>query len=174
DWHGVTAVSNFTWGRALGTTALTQRSSSVTPTDPFNLSRNYGTQSYDLPIIFNAGITYQPRSFFGLYDFRKAHGIFGQLLNGWSVAPFITAQSGFPIAVSYSQGSCTACQAFGENAVPGVASISSDAEDAVFAAIFTGGNSLRHNVAGSNSVGTTNAAGLNMFSDPAAIIAQFR
>jgi hypothetical protein len=55
-----------------------------------------------------------------------------------------------------------------------VASISSDAEDAVFAAIFTGGNSLHHNVAGSNGVGTTNTAGLNMFSDPAATIGQFR
>jgi hypothetical protein len=174
DWHGMNAVSNFTWGRALGTTALTQRSSSVTPTDPFNLSRNYGTQSYDLPIIFNAGITYQPRSFFGLYDFHKAHGVLGQLINGWSFAPFITAQSGFPIAVSYSEGSCTACQAFGENAAPGVASISSDAEDAVFVTRFTGGNGLHYGVPGSNGVGTNNSAGLNMFSDPASIIKQFQ
>src|SRR5439155_17822549 len=119
-------------------------SSSVTPTDPFVLKRNYGTQSYDLPVIFNFGLTYQPRSFFGLYDFHKQHGIVGQLLNGWSIAPFFTAQSGFPIAVSYSEGSCTACQAFGENAAPGVASISSDAEDAVFGfpGVFTGGNRL--------------------------------
>jgi hypothetical protein len=174
DWHGVTAVGNFTWGRALGTTALTQRSSSVTPTDPFNLSRNYGTQSYDLPIIFNVGMTYQPRSFFGLYDFHQAHGFLGQVLNGWSIAPFITAQSGFPIAVSYSEGSCTACQAFGENAAPGVASISSDAEDAVFASGFTGGNSLHRNVAGSGGVGTTNTAGLNMFANPAQVITEFR
>lgn len=174
DWHGVTAVSNFTWGRALGTTALTQRSSSVTPTDPFNLSRNYGTQSYDLPIIFNAGITYQPKSFFGLYDFHQAHGILGQLINGWSFAPFITAQSGFPIAVSYSEGSCTACQAFGENAAPGVASISSDAEDAVFVTRFTGGNGLHYGVTGSGGIGTGNSAGLNMFADPATVYSQFR
>ena len=174
DWHGLTAISNFTWGRALGTTALTQRSSSVTPTDPFDLSRNYGTQSYDLPILFNLGLTYQPKSFFGLYDFHSHHGIVGQLLNGWTIAPFIVAQSGNPIAVSYSEGSCTACQAFGENAAPGVASISSDAEDAVFAAVFTGGNNLHRAVTGSGGVGTTNTAGLNMFSDPAKIITQFR
>jgi hypothetical protein len=174
DWHGVSAISNFTWGRALGTTALTQRSSSVTPTDPFNLARNYGTQSYDLPVIFNVGLTYQPKSFFGLYDLHKQHGIVGQLINGWTIAPFFTAQSGFPIAVSYSEGSCTACQAFGENAAPGVASISSDAEDAVFAARFTGGNGLHYRVAGSGGVGTNNSAGLNMFTDPASIIAQFR
>jgi Carboxypeptidase regulatory-like domain len=175
DWHGMSAVSNFTWGRALGTTALTQRSSSVTPTDPFNLSRNYGTQSYDLPVIFNAGITYQPRSFFGLYDFHNAHGILGQVLNGWSIAPFITAQSGFPIAVSYSEGSCTACQAFGENAAPGVASISSDAEDAVFGfpGVFFGGNTLHRGVTTVNGV-VTNSAGLNMFANPAAVQASFR
>lgn len=173
DWHGITAISNFTWGRALGSTALTQRSSSVTPTDPFNLSRNYGTQSYDLPVIFNLGLTFQPKSFFGLYDFHKQHGIVGQLLNGWSIAPFFTAQGGFPIAVSYSEGSCSACQAFGENAAPGVASIGSDAEDAVFAARFTGGNSLHRGVTTVNGV-VTNSAGLNMFSDPASVLAQFR
>jgi hypothetical protein len=174
DWHGMTAISNLTWGRALGTTALTQRSSSVTPTDPFDLSRNYGTQSYDLPLIFNLGLTYQPKSFFGLYDFQGKHGILGQLLNGWSISPFFTAQSGFPIAVSYSEGSCTACQAFGENAAPGVASISSDAEDAVFAAHYTGGNQLHRGVVPATGPGSSNSAGLNMFGDPAAILAQFR
>jgi hypothetical protein len=178
DWHGVTAISNFTWGRALGTTALTQRSSSVTPTDPFNLKRNYGTQSYDLPILFNAGVTYQPKSFFGLYDFRSKHGILGQLLNGWTIAPFFIAQSGNPIAVAYTEGGtlagCTACQAFGENAAPGVASISSDAEDAVFASRFTGGNSLHYGISPTTGAGSSNPAGLNMFTDPASVLAQFR
>jgi len=175
DWHGMSAVSNFTWGRALGTTALTQRSSSVTPTDPFNLSRNYGTQSFDIPMIFNLGLTYQPKSLFGLYDLHKAHGIVGQLINGWSIAPFFTAQAGLPIAVSYSEGSCTACQAFGENAAPGVASISSDAEDAVFGfpGSFFGGNNLHRGVTTVNGT-VTNVAGLNMFADPAAVQASFR
>jgi hypothetical protein len=182
DWHGVNAVSNFTWGRALGTTALTQRSSSVTPTDPFNLSRNYGTQSFDIPMIFNLGLTYQPKSLFGLYDFNKAHGIWGQLIKGWSIAPFFTAQAGLPIAVSYSEGSCTACQAFGENAAPGVASISSDAEDAVFGfpGTFFGGNHLYHGILTANGQPVTatntvtNSAGLNMFTNPAAVLASFR
>jgi hypothetical protein len=175
DWHGITAVSNLTWGRALGTTALTQRSSGVTPTDPFNLKRNYGVQSYDLPLIFNLGLTYQPKSLFGLYDFHKAHGILGQVINGWTIAPFFTAQSGFPIAVSYSEGSCTACQAFGENAAPGVASVSSSAEAAVFGfpGVFFGGNSLHRGVTTVNGV-VTNSAGLNMFADPAAVQASFR
>lgn len=174
DFHGMTAIGNFTWGRALGTADLTQRSSSATPTDPFDLRVNYGTQSYDYQYLANLGLTYQPKSLFGLYDFSKHHGIIGQLVNGWTIAPFFVFQSGAPIAVSYSEGSCTACQAFGANAAPGVASISSSAEDAVFAVPFTGGHRLHRGVLGSNGVGTSNNFGLNMFADPAAIIAQFR
>jgi len=91
DWHGLTAISDFTWERALGTSDLTQRSSSVTPTSPFDLRANYGSQPFDYKFLFNLGLTYQPKSFFGLYDFRSKHGILGQLLNGWTVAPFLIA-----------------------------------------------------------------------------------
>src|SRR5262249_36530978 len=63
---------------------------------------------------------------------------------------------------------------FGGVGAPGVASIASDAEQAVLAALFTGGNHLFYGVGGTNGVGTTNTAGLNMFSDPASIFAEFR
>jgi hypothetical protein len=174
DWHGLTAISNFTWGRALGTADVPQRSSQRTTTDPWNLRASYGSQSYDYKYLFNLGLTYQPKSFFGLYDFRNKHGVIGQLLNGWTVAPFFIAQSGAPLGVSYVEGNCTACQAFGEVGAPGVAAVSSDAENAVFAGTFTGGNKLQRNVPGSGGVGTTNPGGLNMFGDPAAVYAQFR
>jgi hypothetical protein len=88
DWHDINAISNFTWGRALGTAALAQYNSSNTALDPWNLRANYGPQNFDYQFIFNAGVTYQPNSFFGLYDVRNKHGILGQLLKGWSVSPF--------------------------------------------------------------------------------------
>jgi hypothetical protein len=174
DFHGLTAISNFTWGRALGTADVAQRSSSRTLTDAYNVSASYGTQSYDYQYLFNLGLTYQPKSFFGLYDFKSKHGVLGQLLNGWTVAPFLIMQSGTPIGVAYTEGNCTACQAFGAVGAPGVASVASDAENASFVGTFTGGHTLHRGVPGSNGIGITNSGGLNMFADPAAIYAQFR
>src|SRR5204862_2513386 len=50
DWHGVSGISNFTWGRALGTAALGQANSSNTALDPFNLRANYGPQNFDIKV----------------------------------------------------------------------------------------------------------------------------
>lgn len=42
DYHGLTAVSNFTLGRALGTAPLAQANSSNTALDPWNMQANDG------------------------------------------------------------------------------------------------------------------------------------
>ena len=174
DWHNITAISNFTWGRALGTAALGQYNSSNTALDPWNMRANYGPQNFDYQFIFNAGVTYQPTSFFGLYDFRNKHGIVGHLLKGWSISPFFIAQSGTPIKVGYTESNCAGCQAFGENGAPGVASLTSTGEGAVFASPYTGGNSLHRNVIPATGIGSNNPTGLSMFADPAAVFAEFR
>src|SRR5579862_9676592 len=44
DWKGVTAQSNFTWSKALGTGSVVQATSADTATDPFNLNVMYGRQ----------------------------------------------------------------------------------------------------------------------------------
>src|SRR3989441_6622388 len=80
DWHGITAVSNFTWGRALGTGALTQRSSGGNWLDVFNPKGNYGPATFDYKFLYSLGVTYKP-------DFFKGKkGLLGQLVNGWSVS----------------------------------------------------------------------------------------
>jgi hypothetical protein len=174
DWHNITAIGNLTWGRALGTAALGQYNSSNTAMDPWNLGANYGPQNFDYPLIFNTGVTYQPTSFFGLYNFRNKKGIMGQLLNGWSISPFVIAQSGTLTSVGYTESNCSGCQAFGENGAPGVASLTSTGEGAVFAAPYTGGNSLHYGVIPTSGIGSSNPTGLNMFTDPAAVFAEFR
>ena len=173
DWHDINAISNFTWGRALGTAALAQYNSSNTALDPWNVSANYGPQNFDYQFIFNAGVTYQPTSFFGLYDFRNKHGILGHLLKGWSISPFFIAQSGTPISVGYTESNCSGCQAFGETGAPGVASMSSTSEQAV-ATGSVGSNSLHRNVIPTSGIGSNNPSGLSMFADPAAAYALFR
>src|ERR1019366_4486432 len=46
DWHGLTARSNFTWGRALGTGNSSQATSSYSVLDPWNIKANYGPQFF--------------------------------------------------------------------------------------------------------------------------------
>src|SRR5207253_637921 len=108
------------------------------------------------------------QSFFGLWDFRSKKGIVGHLVKGWTIAPYITFQSGPGTSVVYSNGS----RSFGSNTPPGGDGVS--AVNAVLASPFTGGTSAHYGVPGSNGVGTNNVGQLNMFTDPAATIAQFR
>jgi hypothetical protein len=166
DYHGLTAVSNFTWGRALGTGVSAQSSSGATVLDPWNIGAMYGPQSFDVKFIYNLAMYYQTPFF------KSQKGILGHLLGGFTVSPLFTAQSGSVSAVSYSEGSCTACQAFGEVTPPG--NVSTNAEDAVFASKFNGGNSAHYNNPGSGGIGTNNPFGVNQFGDPATVYNQFR
>jgi hypothetical protein len=166
DWHGVTATSNFTWGRALGTATVIQATSSQTALDPWNQQANYGPQGFDIKFLYNFAMYYQPPFF------KSQRGVLGRLLGGWTFSPIFTAQSGPGIAVTYSSGSCTSCQSFGEATSP--ASVSSNADRAVSAAPFTGGNKPTYSNFGSGGVGTNNPEGINMFADPAAVLKQFR
>jgi len=163
DWHGINAASHFTWGRALGLAELAQYNSSSTTLDPYNLRASYGPQGYDYKFMYNVSMYYQPPYFKG------RRGIIGKLLGGWTIAPLFTAQSGAPIGVIYQPSS--PYQAFGSSSS---SSVGTNAENAVFAKPYTGGNRSHYNVAGSNGIGTNNPDGVNMFSDPAAIYAQFR
>ena len=167
DFHGVSATSNFTWGRALGTGTTSQATSSNTALDNYNLQNNYGLQSFDVKFIYNIAMYYSPK----VYQSQK--GVVGQLLGGWTFSPLFTAQSGNPFSPAYSEGGCTDCQAFGEVSTTSSAT-TAFTTNAPAAAPYTGGSSAHYNVAGSGGVGTTNPAGVNMFADPAAVLAEFR
>jgi hypothetical protein len=166
NWHGITAVSNFTWGRALGTAALAQYNSSNTALDPWNMQANYGPQNYDVKFVYNTALYYQPEWFKG------QKGFLGKVLGGWTIAPLFTAQSGPGTSAGFTEGSCSGCQAFGEATPP--ASTSSTAEGAVGASPYTGGHTVYYNNAGANGVGTNSTASVNAFADPSAIIKEFR
>lgn len=167
DYHGATVIANFTWARSLGTSPLTQSSSGATLQDPFDLHAGYGPNGFDIRFTFNVAMSYTTPWF------KTQKGVMGRVLGGWVVAPLFFAQSGAPIGVSYSESGCTACQAFGEVGTT-AASVSSVTEDAVFASKYTGGNSAHYGVLGSNGIGTNSPAGLNVFSDPAAVYNEFR
>jgi len=175
DWHGLTSISNFTWGKSLGTAQIAQYNSSNQWLDIWNPRASYGPQVFDLKYIFTSGWSYRPTFF------RGEHGWKGKLLDGWSISPFLTAQSGFPIGISYSETTCTACQGFGE--MGNTSSSGSAFESAIPLGPFTAGHSAHTGVPGSIisingtnvSVGTTgNPSQVNIFADPASVLANFR
>ena len=65
DWKGVSMQENFTWSKALGTGAVVQASSAITPDDPYNLSQMYGRQSFDRKYVYTMYLVYQPPFFKG-------------------------------------------------------------------------------------------------------------
>jgi hypothetical protein len=173
DWHGVTARSNFTWSRSLGTGDTTQATSSTSVPNPFDLHYGYGPQSFDYRFLYNLSLLYQPHYFSG------QHGIAGHLLGGWAIAPLFTANSGAPLLVRNFSSGCQS--AWGE--VSCVTTLGTTGENAVLLSPYTGGNSAHYgvNATGSGpcaSAGTAGNApkgtGINIFSNPAAAYCQFR
>lgn len=183
DWHGLTAISNFTWGRALGTATNVQATSSTAPLTPFDPGANYGPQGFDYKFLYNLSISYSEPFF------RGQHGILGHILGGWSIAPLFTAQSGAPISVGYSDNGGGSYEAFGSVGTPGTSLFSTNAQHAVGFMPYTGGTTANYNVygdTGSNIVYGTQAIGekvngsygaplgLNMFTDPGKVFSEFR
>ena len=151
DWHGLTAQSNFTWGKALGTGSTVQATSEFTLTDPFWLGRGYTTQPWDRQFVFNTFFVYAP-------PFYKAqHGFIGHVLGGWSFAPIFVAGSG--VAEEINTGSFDS-QSFGAG---DSANFFTD-ESGVPIGPYNTGSASRHNCAGTPcSVPSTNA---NNFRNP--------
>src|SRR6185312_12103652 len=83
NWHGLTAMSNFTWSRAMGTGQVTQATSEYTVTDPWNMHAMYGPQFNDIPLNYNIYFLYEPGA-------KSQHGLMGHLAHGWSFAPVLT------------------------------------------------------------------------------------
>ncbi len=178
DYHGLTAISNFTWGRALGTAPLAQANSSNTALNAWDMHSNYGPNGFDVKLQYNAAIYYAPPFYKG------QHGVLGHLAGGWTISPLFTAQSGAAVCATYTEGSQPAgSAAFGESSS---GSMTSTADCAVFSAPYTGSSSAYYNNAGTTisnptapqlagvAVGTNNSTHINMFADPAAVYNELR
>ena len=169
DWHGITARSNFTWSRAMGTGSLQQSSSSITVIDPWHMHASYGPQPFDIRFVYSLLTVYQSPYF------KSQKGLLGRLLGGWSISPLFTAQSGAPLQVNVGTGANSDAQAFGEI----YGNNNRAYENAVLTGPYTGGNSVHNNVvvpsgAGVNGNASKGGSGLNLFADPNATFALFR
>ena len=169
DWHGITSIGNFTWGKALGTGEIGQYNSSNMWLDNWNKQANYGPAVFDYKYLFNLGMTYKPTLF------RGRHGLTGRLLDGWSVSPFLFARSGAPIRIGFSEGgTCSSnCQAFGSAGNPSTSGSAFEAALPINPNYTYHPHLVRGSV-GSNGIGTVTPFNLNMFDDPKALYNNFR
>ncbi len=162
DWHGIDGITNFTWGRALGTGATTQSTSGYTVVDPWNLRMMYGPQYYDTKFLFNAAISYH------LPFYKTGQGFLGRVLGGWGISPLFTAQSGLPLEVD----SGSDCQSWGESSCSNTTN-----ENAVLVGKWTGMSS-HYGVTASGTAGKNgnppSGVQLNAFGDPQASYNSFR
>ncbi len=167
DYHGVTTLSNFTWGRALGTGNQSQATSGYTALNPYNVSQSmYGPQFYDYKFLYTQTFLWSEPFF------KTQKGILGHTLGGWRIAPIIAARSGAPLAVGTLNGN----ESFGETQT------AATNDGAVLGTKYTGGTNANYNVniatsatgAGVNSNPANGGNSLNMYSNPAAIFNEFR
>jgi len=178
EYHGLTAISTFTWGRALGTAPLAQANSSNTALNAWNMHANYGPNGFDVKFQYNAAVYYAPKIY------AAQHGIAGHVLGGWTISPLFTAQSGAAVCATYTEGSLAGAEAFGESSS---GSMTSTADCATFAAPLSVASSAYYNNPGSTvsnptapglagvGVGTNNKPTyINMFSNPAAVYNELR
>jgi hypothetical protein len=167
DYHGVTTLSNFTWGRSLGTGNQSQASSGYTVLNPYNVRQStYGPQFWDYRF------TYTQTLLWSEPFFHSQRGVIGHILGGWRIAPIFTALSGAPLQI----GTLDSNESFGETQNSGAF------DGAVLASKYGGGTTAKYNItvpntasgAGVNSNVANGGNNINMFSNPSATFAQFR
>jgi len=184
-WHGLTANSNFTWGRALGSYTQVQATSSETVLNPYNIGSNYGpASSIDYKALYNLSLYYD------VPVYKTQKGVIGHILGGWTISPLFTANSGAPSNVTYSEASGGG-QTFGEVTTPGTSAVTGINDgNAVGFSPYTGGNSANYGVGpssgtnivyGASAVNTKTISsstsalyGLNQFTNPGAVYGEFR
>ena len=169
DYHGVTTLSNFTWGRSLGTGNQSQATSGYTALNPYNVRQSmYGPQFWDHKF------TYTQTFLWTEPFFRANHHVLGTVLGGWRFAPIFTAISGAPLAVNTLDEADQ--QSFGETQSSGTN------DGGVLASKFTGGSTAHYNLnvpssatgAGANSNLANGGNNINLFANPAAVFNEFR
>jgi Carboxypeptidase regulatory-like domain len=161
DWRGLTVQSNFTWSKALGTDAVVQASSELTPDDPFNIGMNYGVQAFDRRLVETMFVVYQPPFFKG------QSGFMGRVLGGWTFASTFATGSGQPIQVSTVNGDG---QAFGA----GDAAAYFDQENAIPTAPVPKSHAYYNYGLPKTSGAGNGGLPANIFKDPQAVFSSFR
>jgi hypothetical protein len=154
NYKGLTLNTNFTWSRSMGTQFYAQANNGINPSNGYDFKNwgSYGPQPYDIRFVYNLQGLYQ------LPFFKNQQGLIGRALGGWSIAPFFSVRSGYPVPV-YTNGNCSD-ESWGQ----GNCTSGNLATNAVLTSAYTAGAS-RH---------TGSAGAGNLFADPTKVMGQFR
>ena len=115
--RGLLFQANYTWSHSMDTIGFTQENVFITPSDNFNIHRDYGPSQFDRRHTLNL---------FYVYDlpFGKGHylgggnGILDKIIGGWTFSGQFIAASGIPLDVINNNS----CEEFGSGDVSGICS----------------------------------------------------
>jgi hypothetical protein len=163
--HGITFQENLTFSKALGLAVVNQSSSSGAAEDSFNLSQQYGKQTFDQKLIFNTFMSWNTPWY------MTQRGIIGRIAGGWTISPSVAAGTGQPQTCTTNN----AAQSFGGDDGSSI----SDSESCIFTQKYGAGYHTHRGILGGSdsggiSVGTSVHAGglnaaVNEFKNPGAI-----
>jgi hypothetical protein len=167
--QGLTMQANFTYSHALGIATTNQSYTLDNASNIFNLNADYGPQYFDRKFVVNMLASYQ-------LPFGKGHrwggdnAIVKRIVGGWTLSPIYSWGTGLPIMFSTGSG-----QEFGQ---AWDANISAEAIP-ISGSTTAISNSVQKNInptgtIGVNSAAANGGAGLNFFSNPAAVYANYR
>jgi hypothetical protein len=168
NFHGVTAGSNFTWSKAMGTGQVDQATSEFGVTYPFDMHYMYGPQQNSSPVLYNAYAVWSPGP-------KEQNGLWGRLAHGWSFAPIVTwRRQGNTFYGNYGGleqvGNGGQCSSFGEMDC----GTGSTIETAIMTGKYTGGSGIVRNSTYGNAAIANGGTGMERFSDPNKVMAGFR
>jgi hypothetical protein len=167
---GLTVNANFTYSHALGIVSTGQAQVLDNASNAFNLYSDYGPQFFDRKYTFNLLSSYQLPFGKGKRWGNNANPVLSRIISGWTVSPIFSAASGLPLQIftgSYQEQGNAFDGNISATAIPvGIqaSSLSVAARQGVSA---TG-------TVGVNGNAANGGAGANLFSNPAAVYAEFR
>ena len=171
--NGLTMQANFTYSHALGLLTTGQAYVLDNATNPFNLNTDYGPQLFDRKFSLNVLASYT-LPFGPGHRLTSDNPVAKRILGGWVLSPVFSYASGLPMALCTGSG-----QEFGNanesnaigctNAIPlsiQASSLSNSAQQNV--------NPTGAGQVGINGSAANGGTGMNLFSNPAAVYADFR
>jgi len=168
--QGLTVNANFTYGHALGILSTNQSYTLDNAGNPFNLNSDYGPQFFDRKFTFNLLSSYQLPFGKGKRWGSNTNAVFSRIISGWTVSPIFTYGSGLPVSIvtgSFQEQGQAFDGDLSATAIPvGVAASSINTSTHL--------GVVSNGTIGVNGDPSQGGAGANLFSNPAAVYAEFR
>ena len=166
---GLTVNANFTYSHALGIVSTGQSFTLDNASNAFNLYSDYGPQFFDRKFSFNLLSSYQLPFGKGKRWGNNANPVLSRIISGWTISPILTFASGLPIQITTGSGQ--------EQGNAFDANISATALPVGIQASSLGNSphfGVNNTSIGANGNPANGGSGVNFFSDPAAVYAEFR